>query len=123
MKNGRLKETSCSQFVARGRQEEVDRFAGLVHGAVQVVPLALDAYIGLIHSPRVTHTAMSTHKLAVKRGRIPNCPSMYCRVVNIDAPLGEQLLDLPVRKWIREVPANRGQNDFLGKVAAAGVHC
>ncbi len=47
---------------------------------------------------------------------------MNCRVVNIDALLGEQLLDLSVRKWIHVVPANRGQNDILGKLTSAGLH-
>ncbi len=65
---------------------------------------------------------MPTHELAMKRWRVSNCPPMNRRVVHADAAFGEQLLDLPVRKWIREVPANRGQNDFLGKVAAAGLH-
>ena len=49
--NGPLQETTCSSAVSLGTQHEGDRVAIAVDLAVQVLPLAGDLEIGLVHAP------------------------------------------------------------------------
>ena len=41
------------RHIAPSAQEEVDRAARFIHGAIQVDPLASDFEVSLIHAPRV----------------------------------------------------------------------
>ena len=46
-------------------------------------------------------------------------PAVDADVVDLDAPLGQQLLDIAVRQAISEIPADR-QHDHLGRETKAG---
>src|ERR1700682_3697118 len=43
----------CRRCIAFGREKEVDRRTGRVHGPVQVHPFAFDPDVRLVHSPTV----------------------------------------------------------------------
>jgi hypothetical protein len=73
-------ERLCRGDAAVGSQQEVDRLAPLVDGAVQVVPTTADRDIGLVHAPRSadgsSETAVSclasTKEPFVASGRRPS---------------------------------------------------
>ena len=64
-------------LVALGGQQEVDRLAGLVHGAVQVFPDALDLDVSLVHAPAAAHRALVFAKHLLKQGQKPD---WFCRI-------------------------------------------
>jgi len=48
--------------VAFGRQQKINRVAGLVDGSVQVFPLALDPHICFVQPPADAHRTLATMK-------------------------------------------------------------
>jgi hypothetical protein len=65
---------SCSH-ITPSAQEEVDRAACFIHGAIQVDPLASDLEVSLIHAPRVDD-----------RPRVPAPALLKYRHVTLDPP-------------------------------------
>ena len=50
-----VKEPQGCRLVAPGGQQEVNRFSLLVYRAVEILPVAFDLDIGLVHAPAATH--------------------------------------------------------------------
>lgn len=96
--------------VPTGRQQLVgysrEDLAGLVYRPVQVAPPATDLHIGLVDAPAAPgHMPAGAGRLDEQRGESAH-PLIDGDVVDLDAALGEQRLDVPVRQPILRLSAH-----------------
>ena len=56
-----------SVLVSMLRQQEIDGLAGLIHSAIEVIPLAFDLDIGLVHPPADPHRALAAVERLLQR--------------------------------------------------------
>jgi hypothetical protein len=95
--------------VTPGRQQDVDDLAVLIDRPVQIGPLTGDHHVGLIGEPPVARGVTAwLCRLDELRGEPLHLP-VDGDVVNGDAALGHQLLDVPVGQAIAQVPATASE--------------
>ena len=93
--DGALKEPARCHRVTPRRDEHVDDLACLVDRAVDIVSGASDLHIRLVHSPAVPNGMAAGPGRLDQQRREPVDPPGDGDVVDLDAALGEQLLDIP----------------------------
>ena len=71
-----VKEAQGCGLVALGGQQEVNRFALLVYRAVEILPIAFDLDIGLVHAPAAAHRSVVLMKYFFKQGQKPDRPAV-----------------------------------------------
>ena len=100
--------------VAPGRDVDVDHLTPLVDRPVDVPPHAGDLHVSLVHMPPVAGpVAARSGGIDEQRGE-PVHPPVDRDVVDPQPALGEELLDVPVRQPVPQVPAHR-EHDHLGR--------
>ena len=102
---------SC-QVAPRG-QQDVDDLAVLIDCAVQVGLPAGDLQVGLIDEPQVPGNVPARASGLRKLRRQALDPPVDSDVIDRDAALSQQFLDIPVRQSLPQVPADRDR-DHLG---------
>jgi hypothetical protein len=94
-------------------QQHVDDLPVLVDGSVQVSPPAGDLDVGLIDEPPVPGS-VPQRPGGVGEQRCESLqPPVDGDVVDVDAALGQQLLDVSIGESVAEIPAD-GDRDHLG---------
>jgi hypothetical protein len=101
----------CSR-VTSGGDEHVDDLPELVDAAVQVSPPAGDLHIRLVHQPAVTDGVPARPGGIGEQGREPLDPPVDGDMVDLNAPFGEQFLDVAVGQAEAQIPANREHDDI-----------
>ena len=86
--------------------KKVDRCTGGVDSPVQIDPLALHPDEGFIHPPTVVGRSEARSQSALNFRAVTLDPPPDGDVVGVQAPLGQQLLDVTVRKGKTQVPAH-----------------
>ena len=115
----RLAEEALGRLlVALGAEQEVDRLARAVDGAVEVAPLAADPDEGLVDVPRPAAGAQVPPHPLLELGGEALDPAVQGDVVDEDAAVGEHQLEVAVADREPEAPAHRPQ-DHLGREAEA----
>ena len=105
--------------IASSGQVDVDDLAELVDGSVQVTPHAPDLDLGLVGQPAITDgVATWTRRLHQQRSE-PLHPPVDGHVVDLDATLGQQLLDISVGQAEPQIPTH-SQDDDVWRKAEAG---
>jgi hypothetical protein len=99
--------------------EHVDDLPDLVDRAVEVAPLPGDPHLRLVHRPSISHGVSTWAGGLGQQRREPKHPSIHGDVVDLDAPLGQQFLEVAARQPKSQLPADR-QDDHLGREAKAG---
>jgi hypothetical protein len=98
--------------VAALRHEDIDDLAVLVDGAVDVAPDARDLHVGLVYEPaRSDGVAAWSRRFDRHRGEALHPPKQG-DVINVDAALCQELLQIAVRQPEAQIPAHR-QHDHL----------
>ena len=116
--DGPFEEPAGSVPVASCGDEYVDDLPELVDRPVAVAPAPGDLHVGRIDLPAVTDgMAAGPGGLGEQRGEALH-PPVDGDMVDLDAALGEELLDVAVRQRETQVPAHR-QHDHLGREAEA----
>jgi hypothetical protein len=105
--------------VAPRSDEYIDDLAELVDRTVDGAPAAGDLHIGLVHLPAVADGVAAGASGLGQQRREPLDPPVDGDVVDLDATLGEQLLDIAVGQAEAQVPAD-GEHDDVGWEAEAG---
>ena len=118
--------TACRLFAleepARGGQitvrwkQEIDPLAELVDAAIQVLPLATDQDVRLVHAPRQSDRQLTLSKHRREHRQYLQRPAMNRGVINADATLGHNLLEVAQTQGIRRIPADAYKHDFLREV-------
>ena len=83
-----------------------------VDGPEQVPPGPSDLDVRLIDVPAIPDQVSSGSCRPGELGREPLDPTVDCDVVDLDAALAQELLDVPVRQAEPQVPADRQGDDF-----------
>jgi hypothetical protein len=96
-----LEESSGGRQVPPAGQVHVDDLAGLVDRPVQVTPDTGDLDVGLVHEPAIPNGVATRPCHLDQERREPLHPPEDRDVVDVDASLGEQLLDVAVRQVVR----------------------
>jgi hypothetical protein len=91
-------------------QQDVDDLAMLIDGPVEIAPLTCDLQVGLVGEPPVFwDVAARSGSLDELRGEALH-PPLNADMINGYAALGQQLLDIPVRQAIAQVPPDRDRD-------------
>lgn len=85
------------------RQHEIKGFSEFIDSAVEIGPLAFDLDIGLVHSPGTTGRGVATLGLSGNKRRIFHDPSVQRRMVNGNAALSHNLLQITIGDCISDV--------------------
>jgi transposase len=108
----------CLGVAPRG-DEDVDDLPELVDGPVDVAPLAGDLHVRLVHLPAISDAMPAGPGGVGKQWREPQHPPVDGDVVDLDATLDEQLLDVAVGQAEAQVPPDR-QHDYIRREAEPG---
>jgi hypothetical protein len=99
--------------------EDVDDLPELIDRPIDIAPLAGDLHIGLVDVPAVPNGVPARPGGVGQQRGEPLHPPIHADVVDLDAALGEQFLDISVGQAEAEVPPHR-QDDHLGWEPEAG---
>jgi hypothetical protein len=91
--------------------EHVDDLAELVDRTVDVAPLPGDLDVGVVDLPTISHQVAAGSGNLGQQRREPHHPPVDRDVIDLDAPLGEQFLDVAVGQAKAQVPADRQDDD------------
>lgn len=105
-----FKECPGRGMIALGPQKEVDGVAALVDRAVQVLPLAADLDVGLVHPPALFDGALALAEHSCQDWQHLDGPVKQRGVIDENCALGHHLLDLAKTQWISGVPPNAHQH-------------
>ena len=89
-----------------GGQQKVDRVPVLVDGPVQVAPLAADLDVGLIDLDRAAVRLAKRAQPFLDQWRIGQDPTVQGAVIDLQATLKEEFLDIAVAQRIAQVPGD-----------------
>ncbi len=89
--------------IALGGEEEVDRLAVLVDGAIQVAPLTPDPDLGLIDADRTAMGLAEGTQPAFDRRRVGQHPAVHGGVIDLEATFEQHLLDVAVAQRVAQV--------------------
>src|SRR5258708_30059280 len=93
-------------------QHEVDQPAMLVNGPEQVLPVATDLHIRLVHSPRGRTVPLVPADPLLKLRRVAMNPAHDRGRIHVYAAFLHHLRQIPVAYPIFAVPANTHQDDI-----------
>jgi hypothetical protein len=96
--DGLLEEPAGGCRIPPRGDEDVDDLPELVDRAVDLAPPAGDLHVGLVREPALTDGVPAGPGGFGQQGREPLHPTVDGDVIDLDTPLGEQLLDVPVGK-------------------------
>src|SRR3954451_12386555 len=108
------------EITLRGEQE-VDRVFVLVDGPVQVPPLAADLDVRFIDANRPAVWLAEGAQSLLDQGRVGQHPPVQGRVVDLQAALQEQLLDVAIAERIAQVPRDGLHDQCRLEVAALEI--
>jgi hypothetical protein len=97
--------------VASRRNVHVDDLPELVDRPVDIAPAASDLHIGLVHAPAPADGMSAGPGRLSQQWREALDPAVDGGVVDLDAALGEQLLDIAVGQREAQVPPHRQHDD------------
>src|SRR5262245_65605246 len=93
----RLGEEALGRLlISLPREEKVNRLAALIHGPIEIMPLALDLDVRLVHPPAASHRALAAMEGLFEPWGILQDPAVDRRLVDRDPTLLHQLFQLAV---------------------------
>ena len=103
-----LAEEPLGRFeIALGGQEEVDGIAMLVDGSVEVASLAAHLDVRFVDPNRATVRLTELPQPFLDHGSVGQNSTVQCAVIDLQAALQEQLLDVAVTERVSQVPGDR----------------
>ena len=114
VRSARRRRTGARRQCRAGRDVDVDDLAVLVDGPVDVAPAAGDLDVGLVDEPAVADRVAARPGRVGQERREALHPPVDGDVVDLDATLGEEFLDVAIGQPVAQVPAHR-EHDHLGR--------
>jgi len=105
-----------------GGEEKVDHLAIPIDGAVEVLPLAFEFDVSLIHPPTRADRALlsfAEHRFEL-RGKLPD-PAVNTGMIHVDTALRPHLFQVPITQLVRQIPPDTRQDEVLFKAVASKV--
>jgi hypothetical protein len=116
--DGPLDEPAGRPDVAPRGDQHVDDLAELVDCPVDVHHWPATLHIGLVDLPAISNTMSARPSSLGQQRREPLHPAINGDVVDLDAPFGEQLLDVAVGEAEAQVPVTTLEATGSGLIAA-----
>ena len=107
--------------IAPGGEQEVDGRAVLVDGPVKIMPLSSDLDVRFINPDRAAMGFAEGAQPALDQRGIGQNPAVEGRVVDLQAPLQEHLLDVTIAQRVAQVPGDSLQDQRCLEVPAFKV--
>src|SRR6266536_3933466 len=111
--DGLLEEPTGRRSVPPRGHKYVDDLPELVDRSVYVAPLPSDLHIGVVHQTAIPSPVAAWPGGVGQQRREPLHPAVDGDVVDLDAALGQQLLDVAVGQAEPQVPAHRDDDDVV----------
>src|SRR5262249_32129576 len=92
---------------------KVNGLAMFVHGAIEVVPLALHLDVGLVHPPADPHWTLAPMERLLQLRAVFDDPPVNGGVIYVDSTFLHEFFDMARAQRIRHVPADTHQNDLF----------
>ena len=102
-----MEESPCCRGVTALGQHDIDDLAELIDGPVEVLPDPDNLQVGLVHEPAVTGGMPARAGGVDELAGEPLHPPVERHMVDLDAPLGQQLLEVAIRQHRREGTSGR----------------
>lgn len=115
----RCGEAAGGGDVAFGGEVHVDDLAVVVHCPVHVLPGPGELHVGLVVEPAAAGRVTARSGRVAEHGRDALYPPVQGDVIDLDAALDEQLLEVSVGPRVPQVPAHR-QQGHLGREPEPG---
>jgi hypothetical protein len=100
------------------RQEKVNGLPRLIHCTIEIVPLAFNLDVRLIHAPAEPHRPLPAMKRRFQQGTVFHDPTLNGRVVDRHATFLHEFFDVPVAQGIGHIPPHTHQNNLLRKMGS-----
>src|SRR5215510_12463767 len=120
--NNILEKPECGLFIPVLGQQKVNRLAVFVHGAIEIVPLAFNLDVGLIHPPAHPHWTLAPMERLFQGGTVFDHPALDRGVIDLYPALLHQFFDMPIAQGIRDVPTHTHQDNILGEMGPLEAH-
>ncbi len=96
--------------LACGSEKEIDRIAIAINGAVQVLPLACNLDVRLVHPPAASNRSFASPNDSGQNRQHLDRPAMHRDVIHENTALLHHLLKVAQAQGIGHVPAHAGQH-------------
>ena len=96
--------------VAQRRKQKINCGPGGIDGPVQVAPATLNSNVSLVHAPGLVSRLKMAPEPLLEFGRIALYPAPHGGMIRFQAAFLQQLLHVPKRQGITQVPADRAKN-------------
>src|SRR5215813_15050966 len=109
-------------LIALLRQQKVNRLAMLIHGAIEIAPLACHADVGLVHAPAAPHGALAAVKGLCQWGAVFDHPALDRRAVGGDPAFFQALFHLAIAQGIRHIPSPACEDHLRWEMGPLETH-
>jgi hypothetical protein len=120
--DGFAEEAGSCFAVPLGSEKEVNSVSRFVDGSIPILPLALDAYVRLVHAPARAHEALALPEDLIEHGDVLAHPAIQTGMVNLNAALLHHFFKLPMAEGIRHIPTDAPKNDVPLEPAALEIY-
>src|SRR6266568_6812403 len=103
-------------FIAVLREQKVNRLALLIHGTIEIAPLALDLDVRLIHPPANPHRPLAAMERLLELRAISDDPSVNGGVIHLHPPFLHEFFDMARAQRVRHIPADSHENNLWGEM-------
>ena len=101
------------RLVPRCREENIDGLAALIHGAMQVGPLAFHPDVRLVHAPAAPHRPLAAVERRFERRALLQDPAVDGRVIDRYPALLHELFELAIAQRVRHIPPDAREDDVF----------
>ena len=116
--NRLFEEPACRGLVAMCPQQEINGVTCLINSTVQLLPLAPNLDVCLVHPPAPPDPALGASERLLQDWQQLDRPAVHRRVIDRDPPLGNHLFHMPKTQRISAIPTNTEQNHIQRMVQA-----
>src|SRR5215510_1075989 len=102
--NRLFQKAQCRFLVPLFSEEEINSLARLIYGAIEVIPVAFDLDIRLVHAPTHPHRALTPVKRRFQLGTVFDDPALDGGVVDRHPALLHQFFDMPIAPGVGHPP-------------------
>jgi hypothetical protein len=117
-----LEEPSGGLLIPVLREQNVDRLAVCIHGAIEGALFTVDADARLVHPPAAPHRSLAAAERRFPWGTVLDDPAVDAGVIHGDPTLAHACFDVARTQGIRYVPADAREHDVLGDMGPLETH-
>src|SRR5262249_23667884 len=100
------------------RQEKVDGLPRLSHRAIEIIPLAFDLDVRLVHPPAEPYRPLAAMKRRFQERALLHDPTLDVGAIDWHPTFLHQFLDMPVAQGIGDIPPHPHQHNLLWKMGS-----